>query len=261
MQGRWREVVADLVAAWILAASSTARAQDASGIAAPETNPGEAEEYPTAYIERPLTLPALMSEASLRAAYWWVDEEENVSTTIVRASFGVTDWWQASAWTRWFVEPDREWAQTVGFATRALTLDTARVDVAPGLSALLRFDGDRATAPVPALTIDGNARIRVFRRGAVYVGNDLARFGFGDVASLSIDLNAAYVLQMNAHLSLHIWVQLFHIRVAGDVPESGGPYVPGLTWFISPASWLDLWIAGYLGSRSDGISAGVAARF
>ncbi len=255
-----RRAVAALFAAWILAASTTAWAQDAGGIAAPQTTPGETQEYPTAYIDRPLTLPALMSEASLRAAYWWVDEDEDVSTTTVRASFGVTDWWQASAWTRWYVEPDRAWGQTVGIATRVLALDTARVDAAPGLSAPLVFDGDRDTQPVPRLTIDGNARIRIFRRSAVYLGHDLVTLGFGDAAFTSIDLRAGYVIQMNDHLALQIWTYLFHIRVAGDIPESSGPSVPGATWFLSPVSWLDVWLGAHAASGAESISIGVAAR-
>jgi hypothetical protein len=237
--------------------TDTAAAQVAEADEVDQRQP--AAEYPTAYIERPLTLPASMAEVVLRHGYRWIEDDENTSTTTVRANFGATEWWQASAWTRWRVAPDREWGETVGIATRVRAIDTGRFDLAPGLSVPVVFDGDRDTAPVPWVTVDANCRIRIFRRSAVYIGHDLATFGLGN-SFVSIDLHAGYVTQFSRHLGLQIWAQLVHIRVAGDIGESGGPYLPGATLFLSPASWLDVWIAGHTTSRSDGLSVGVAGR-
>lgn len=256
-----RRLLAGVSVVWLLAVGPAGRADDGQSGATVEAAAPVNPTYPIAYIERPLTLPALMTEAELSAGYWWVEEEENVSTTRVTASFGLTDWWQASAWTRFYLKPDSEWGETVGVATRMRALDTARFDLAPGLSLPLLFDGDRDTWPVPAVTIHGRARIRVLRRTALYFGDNLAPFGLGDSESASIDLNSAVVSQFNEHLSMRLSAQIFHIRVYGDVRESSaGPGVFSMSLLMSPTNLIDVWLGYQLSSSSDGVVGGIAGR-
>ncbi|HEY8144474.1 MAG TPA: hypothetical protein VIG06_17450 [Kofleriaceae bacterium] len=229
-------------------------------MATPTPSVTEDGEYPTVYIERPLTLPALMTEASLRFRYWWVDDEENVATTRVTASLGLTDWWQASATTRWFVAPEREWGEVVTVASRVQALDTARVAVAPDLEVSILFDGDRNTEAIPAVSVGALARIRILKRSALYVGDDVATFGLRDDGYASVDLNAAFVSQFSDHLAISLGTRLVHIRLFGDIGESGGPYLPAVSLIASPASWIDYWLGFQYGSSSDGLIAGIAAR-
>ena len=248
-------VVVGLVGCWTTpAAAQVAAAEEVDDRVAEEP------EYATIYIERPLTLPALMPQASVVSRYWWVDEEENVATTRVTAIFGLTDWWQASATTRWWLAPDREWGEGVTVASRVQALDTARVDVAPDLEVSMLFDGDRDTEAVPAVSVAALARVRILRRSALYVGDDVATFGLGDDRSASLDLNAAFVSQFSDHLAISVGTQLVHLRLFGDIRESGGPYLPGVSLIASPASWIDCWVGWQYGSSRDGLVAGVAGR-
>ena len=222
---------------------------------------GDAEPaYPTVYIERTLTLPALMTQASLAFRYWWVDDEENVATTRATATFGLTDWWQASATTRWFVEPEREWGEAVTVASRVQALDTARVDVAPDLEVSTRFDGDRDTEAIPAVSVGALTRIRILKRSALYVADDVVTFGLADEPSASVDINAAVVFQHGDHVATRASAQLMHIQAYGDGRESGGPNRLAVSVIVSPAWWVDLWAGFELGSSSDGLFAGVAGR-
>ncbi len=225
-----------------------------------DDDPDTSAEYPTVYIERPLTLPALMAQASVASAYWRVDDEENVSTTRVTASLGLTGWWQASATTRWFMAPEREWGEVVTVASRVQALDTARVDVAPDLEVSMLFDSDRDTEAIPEVSLGVLARIRILKRSALYVGDDVATFGLGDAGSASVDLNAAFVSQFSDHLAISLVTQLIHVRLFGDIRESGGPYLPAMSLIASPASWIDCWVGFQFGSSRDGLFAGVAGR-
>jgi hypothetical protein len=139
-------------------------------------------------------------------------------------------------------------------------LDTARVDVAPDLEVSMRFDGDRDTEAVPAVSVGALARIRILKRSALYVGDDVATFGLGDDRSASVDLNAAFVSQFADHLAISLSTELVHIRLFGDIRESGGPYLPAVSLIESPASWIDCWVGIQYGSNSDGLFAGVAGR-
>ena len=71
----------------------------------------------------------------------------------------------------------------VGFDLCAVVrvIDTDLIDVAPGADALLMFDGDRGTEPVPLTSIDAHARLqfcsRWLGRTALYLGDDLVTFG------------------------------------------------------------------------------------
>ena len=245
---------------FVLAASSGARAQDA-GDAASSNLASESAGYPVVYIDRPLTLPGSMAEVAAGAGYWWVEDEENVAATRVAGSVGLTDWWEAAVTTRFDLAPDRGWGQVVGVGTWLRALDTARFDLAPGLSAPLVFDGDRDTEPVPVVEIDALTRIRVLRRMALHVGDDLVPVGLGDDASVSVDLNAAVVSQMNDRFAVRVSMQLFHIRLHGDARESDGPAGPlSFTFLFSPATWLDLWLGYQVSSTANGAIAGIAAR-
>ena len=200
-----------------------------------------------------------MAQASVASGYWWVEEEENVSTTRVTASLGLTDWWQASATTRWLVVPEREWGEVVTVASRVQALDTERVAIAPGLEVAMRFDGDRDTEAVPAVTVDALARIHILKRSALYVGDGLMTVGFGNAAT-SLDVNAALVQQAGDHLAVRISSELVHIRLDGDGRESGGPYRFDLGVIASPASWIDFSLGIQLQSAGDGIVGRVAGR-
>ncbi len=201
-----------------------------------------------------------MTEASLAFRYWWVDDEENVATTRVTASFGLTDWWQASATTRWWWAPEGEWGEVVTVASRVQAVDTARVDVAPDLEVSMLFDGDRDTEAVPAVSVGALTRIRILKRSALYVGDDVATFGFGDDGSASVDLDAEFVSQFSDHLAISLSTQLVHVRLFGDIRESGGPYLPAMSLIGSPASWIDWWVGFQPGSGSDAVFAGIAGR-
>ncbi|HEU5057470.1 MAG TPA: hypothetical protein VFU21_13130 [Kofleriaceae bacterium] len=216
--------------------------------------------YPVVFVERPLTLPARMAQVSISGARWWIEEEDDVSITSVGAVVGLTDRWQVSSSTRWRLAPEREWREIVGVGSRVLAVDTARFDLAPGLSVPILFDGDRDTGAVPAVTLDAIARIRAVRRIALYLGDDLATVGFTGDGSASIDLNATLVTQLNDHLALRISAEVLHIRLHGDGRESGGPY--WLAWMAvaSPASWIDLWLGIQLQSESDAAIGGVTGR-
>jgi hypothetical protein len=249
-----------VVAACLLAAETTSLADSGQALSAEELAAPQPEAYPTAYIERPLTLPAMMAEASATAAHWWIDDEEDESTGRALASVGLTDWWQVSTRTRFFLSPERAWSETVGVASRLLVVDTARFDFAPGLDATLLFDGDRDTPGVRAVAIDSLARFRIWRRAALYLGDDLARFGFGDGRSISVDLRAAYVTQLGDHVALRVSALLVHLRAFGDGPVSGGPSVPAMSTIVTPASWIDLWVGFQPASDSEGLFGGLSCR-
>lgn len=223
-------------------------------------HPEPAAEYPVVFIERPLTLPARMTQVSLSAGYSFVEEEDDVSSTRVGAVVGLTGWWQVSASTRWRLAPERAWGDVVGVGSRVLVVDTARFDFAPGLSVPVLFDGDRETGAVPAVTIDAIARIRAARGIALYLGDDLVTFGLAGDRAASIDLDAALVTQVNDHLAVRISAEVLHVRLRGDGRESGGPYWVALMAVASPASWIDLWLGVQLQSGSDAAIAGVTGR-
>lgn len=217
-------------------------------------------EYPTAYVDRPLTLPAFMAEASVVSRYWSVDDDEDVSTSRVTAIVGLTDWWQASATTRWSLAPERAWGEVVTMGSRVQALDTARVDVAPGVGVGMLFDGDRDTEAISSVTVDGRTRIRILRRSALYIGHDLVTFGLAGDRSASVDLNAAIVFQHGEHLATRASAQLMHIEVYGDGRGSGGPNFFGVTTIVSPAWWIDLWAGFELSGSGNDVLGGVAGR-
>jgi len=251
-----------LIGVAVFETSVGAQAQEAEDGASLNVAASESEGYPVAYIERPLTLPALMAEAAVGAGYWWVEEEENVANTSVSGTLGLTDWWEVRVRTRFNLAPEDGWNQVVGVGTSFRAIDTDRFDLAPGLSVPVVFDNDRSTEAVPIVRVDALARIRVFRRLALYVGNDVVPIGLGDNESVSIDLNAAVVSQMNSRFAVRASMQLFHVRLHGDVRESDGPAGPlSMTFFFSLASWMDVWLGYQLSSTADGVFAGIAGRF
>lgn len=245
----------------ILAVSSGARAQDAEDGASLNVAASEAEGYPLAYIERPLTLPGVMAEAAVGVGYWWVEEGENVATTSVSGTLGLTDWWEARVRTRFNLAPEDGWNQVVGVGMSFRAIDTDRFDLAPGLSVPVVFDSDRSTEAVPIVRVSASARF-VFRRVALYVGNDLIPIGLGDNESVSIDLNAAIVSQMREGIAVRASMQVFHVRLRGDVRESDGPAGPlSFTFLFTPANWMDVWLGYQLSSTADGVITGIAGRF
>ena len=265
---RQRGVIVGVAGAWLVALGTSAFAQDGGAAELPER-------YPLVYIERPLTLPALMAETSLSAGYWWVSEPEDEEPGTAEAEdfaragagarFGITDWWQVSASTYYWLEPDDQWSQLVNLASRARVLDTELLDMAPGADAQLLFDGNRSTEPVAAVFVDAHTRIRfchrLLRRSALYLGDDLVSFGIGDFRRASIDLNAIWALQMRDHVALRFSWQIFHARLYGETQESHGPSPQEMNLLVSPASWIDIWLGYQLRSLAQGLVAGVAVRF
>jgi hypothetical protein len=248
----------------LFATMSSVRAQEEAGSIV-KVPSGEQPEYPIRFIDRPLTLPGLMAEASLRAGYWWVEDEENASTTSVGASFGMTDWWQASVSTRFWLAPESEWGRVVRFETRVRAIDTARIDFAPGLYIPVVFDGDRDTEAVPLIAIDAHTRIRAFRKIAFFFGENLVPIGLGDEASASINLNGSFLQQLSDHHAIRMSMQFFHIRLHGDVRESGGPAGPiSITALFAPTNWIEMWLGYQAVSTStttaNGVIGGVAGR-
>ena len=248
----------------LFATMSSVCAQEEAG-AIVELPSGGQPEYPIRFIDRPLTLPGLMAEASVGAGYWWVEDEENVSTTRVTARFGITDWWQASVSTRFWLAPEGEWGRVVGFQTRVRAIDTTRIDFAPGLYIPVVFDGDRDTEAVPLIAIDAHTRIRAFRKIAFFFGEGLVPIGLGDEASASIDLNGGFLQQLSDHHAIRMSMQFFHIRLHGDVRESGGPAGPmSITALFAPTNWIETWLGFQAASTStttaNGVIGGVAGR-
>lgn len=235
---------------------------EAAGKEAAEAN----EEYPAHLSLRPLTLPQGMTQATLSGGYLWIDDGPNIAPVSIRATVGITDQWDASVRTFSRLKPDVEWGEGASLSTKVLVYDSARLDFAPGISVPINFDKADDAHLFPGVAVSATARAFIVDRYAetsprivsVTCGQNLLPLKIGRRASL--DLNCSMVAQGNRGYGARISLQLFHIRLSGDVRESTFlKPSPTVTFFYSIGNWIDF-AASYVGGGYEGVFGSVALR-
>lgn len=257
------------------APAEAAPAEEAPAAAGQGIGPFTKESYPSALIDRPLTLPAGMIEVRPSLQYLNLtitDPLSGASASFsatglgVGVGYGITDKIEAGLSTGLGIDPDVEWSESIGLYGAFSAIDTAKMDIAPSVSTELDF-ADGADV-LSAISIGAGFRYLVSDKLFVRAGNNLLNLVIAPDAGLQLNVNGGIGFQATPELAIAADLNMISLKVFGDAVGDStffDPFGLTLTGLYAISNKLDAYVQIALPSIADaadiyGISVGANVR-